>query len=279
MVWKWLFGLCVALMATLHIPCAEAREIPRHKGTYVNDYAGIIPTDEARALEKKLALLRATTAAQVYILTVKSLEGEALFTFTQRTFDAWKPGERKKDKGLLIVFALDEQGRRVHPGYGLEEHIPDAEALRIIKDKMDPHLKKKEYGKAFAAAVDRIEEILSGEAKAPEIVEAKRENDRENAKYFLFLIAAALLVLAHIYHPVLGGFVGAGAFAGTAWLIALSDPVIIAAAIFGGIVGLTLRWLAEVPWCGGGCASMASAAGEMAGAAGGAGADILGGLS
>lgn len=278
MKWKWLFGLCVALLATLHIPSVDARDIPRHKGTYVNDYAGIIPKQDTRAIEDKLKLLRATTTAQVFILTVKSLEGESLFTFSQRTFEKWKPGEKRKDNGLLIVFAVDEQGRRIHVGRGLEGDIPDAEANRIREELMDPHFKKKEYGKAFAAAVDRITEIISGEAKAPEVVEAKRENDRENAKYLLFLVATVLLVFAHIYHPLLGGIVGASAFAGTAWLIALSDPAIIVAAIIGGIVGLILRWLTDIPWCFGGCGSMASAVAGAGGDALGAGAEALGGL-
>ena len=273
---RLLLYACMVLV-TLLGGRAEARSIPT-LSSYVTDDAGILTLVERRELIKRLSALRAQTTAQVFILTVKSLESEALFTFSQRAFEKWRPGTRKKDNGVLIIFAVAEQGRRIHVGRGLEGDIPDAEAIRIISERMDPHFRKKEYFAAFAAATDRISDIISGTVKAPEVDAVKKSDDRDNAKFLLFLVAFVALVIAHFVHPAVGGIVGAGSFAGTAWLLALSNPAIIAVAIIGGILGLILRWITDIPWCGGACGDMGSAVAGAGGDALGAGAELLGGL-
>jgi uncharacterized protein len=273
--WRVMLGIVLAAMAGLSR--AEARDIPSLR-TYVTDEAGILKPDERALLEAKLSSLKARTTAQVFILTVKSLQGETLFTFSQRTFEKWKPGMKRKDNGVLLVYAVAEQGRRIHVGRGLEGDIPDAEAIRIIRQIMDPHLAKKDYYNAFLAGTSRIDRIISGTERVPEVVETKHEEQRMNAKYLLFLLAFVALALAHFYHPVVGGIIGASAFAGAAWLIALTDPAIIAAAIIGGVLGLILRWITDIPWCGGGCGDMGSAVAGAGGDALGAGAELLGGL-
>src|SRR5262249_27861460 len=122
---------------------------------------------------------------------------------------------------------------------------------------------------------NRIDDLISGEVKAPEVAAAKKQIDLENAKYLVFLVAFFLLAIAHAQHPFLGGVVGAASFAGAAWLIELSVPAIIALAIVGGILGLILRWLLDFPpWCG----DTASAIAGHGGDALAAGAEAVGGL-
>ncbi len=275
-VWLYRFVMCLVCIMSMGVT-AQARNIPVMNG-YVNDTAGIMSVPERNALEDKLSSYYNRTSAQIAVLTVPSLEGESLFDFAQKTARKWKIGSRGKDNGVLIVFSVAEQGRRVHVGARLDGSIPDAEAVRIITELMDPQFRKKKHAAGFEAAIDRIDQIVSGGAVVPERETAQKMTDRELAKFALFLVAFVLLVIAHSIHWLAGGVVGCASFAGVAWLLTLTQPTIITAAVFGLIVGLLLRWLTDFPWCGGGCGDMA---GSVAGAGGeflGAGAEILGGL-
>ena len=55
-----------------------------------------------------------------------------------RVFDAWKPGKRGQDTGLLLLVALDEREARFETGYGLEGILPDGLQSRIFRETMAP---------------------------------------------------------------------------------------------------------------------------------------------
>lgn len=105
---------------------ARAEVTVQDPGTFVVDTAGLIDADRKRQLEDWLKELEQKSGAQVKVLTVRKLDGEDIFDFTQRQYDLWKLGRAGKDDGALITLALDDRKVRVHTGYGLEGVLPDA---------------------------------------------------------------------------------------------------------------------------------------------------------
>jgi|WetSurMetagenome_2_1015567.scaffolds.fasta_scaffold01227_9 uncharacterized protein len=154
---RLLFKLLL-LAAICAPPCIAAQayavtpEPPSTPRTYVVDMAGIIQKEHNAKLTAYLKELEQKTTAQVIILTVQSLDGEAIADFTQRTFEKWKLGKKGKDNGLLIVISLKDRKYRFHTGYGLEGILPDSKLGSIGRDYLVPYFRKGDYGSGIFSA-------------------------------------------------------------------------------------------------------------------------------
>ena len=115
-------------------PCARAQQlaaIPPLDSPVV-DTTGTLDAAAKRQLEQQALALRQRKGSQLQILMVASTQPETIEQYTQRVFDAWKPGRKGVDDGVLVVVARDDHAARIQPGYGLEGAIPDITAGRVI---------------------------------------------------------------------------------------------------------------------------------------------------
>lgn len=134
----------------------------------VNDFAGILQPDQREALEERCRELRDKTGSQLAVVTLKSLEGGQIDDFTVKLFQRWGIGDKDKDKGILLLVAIDDRKARIETGYGLEPILPDALAGRILNDQLFPAFKQQRYYDGLTAAVNRIVEIIERNEPAPE---------------------------------------------------------------------------------------------------------------
>jgi uncharacterized protein len=139
----------------------HAVEIPALPVTPVIDLAGIIADGAETKLNRYLKELETKTSAQMAILTINSLEGQALEEFSINiAHDRWKLGQKGKDNGVLMVIALSEKKYRIEIGYGLEGLLPDSLVGSIGRQYLVPHFKRGDYSKGiYAAAVVMANEI------------------------------------------------------------------------------------------------------------------------
>ena len=108
--------------------------IPAHPTQYVVDLAGVLDAGTQAGLNARLKDLEAATTAQVVVLTLNSLEGEPIDSFSHQTAVKWGIGQKGKDNGVLITVAVKDRKYRIEVGYGLESTLPDR------NDKAIPHL-------------------------------------------------------------------------------------------------------------------------------------------
>jgi uncharacterized protein len=135
---------------------------------YVNDSAGLLSIQGKAELESKLAQLEKDTTAQVFVATVKSLEGESVDEYAVGLFEKWKIGQKDKNNGVLFLIALDDRKMRIEVGYGLEPLITDGRAGRIRDDDVTPKFKQNDYEGGITAGVASIEKyIRDGTPPAP----------------------------------------------------------------------------------------------------------------
>jgi uncharacterized protein len=157
----------VILLLPLGTAFVSAQNFPELTG-YVNDYAGIMTPQGKAQLEAKLSQLEKDTTAQVFVATVKSLEGDDIQDYANRLFEKWKIGQKDKNNGVLFIVALDDRKMWIEVGYGLEPIITDARAGRIRDDDVIPMFKKGDYEGGTVAGVSKIEEyIRNGTPPAP----------------------------------------------------------------------------------------------------------------
>ena len=82
----------------------------------VTDLAGLLTSDQTRALESKLQDLERTDSTQVAVLIIPSLEGEPLEDYSERVATAWRLGQKGRDNGALLLLAMKERKVRVEVG-------------------------------------------------------------------------------------------------------------------------------------------------------------------
>jgi uncharacterized protein len=163
---KSLRALCVAavglLVFALPVRAEKVASMPAPTG-YVNDYAGVITPAGKAEIEGICREVHAKTKAQIFLVTIKSLEGESVEQFSNDLFHKWKIGEKKTDRGVMLLLAINDHKRRIEVGYGLEGILMDAKVGRIGRD-MVPALKDSDYDEAARVGVNAIADAIADDA-------------------------------------------------------------------------------------------------------------------
>jgi len=163
-------ALLSAIAALLALtPAIAAIPVPELRSR-VTDDANIL-SDAAR--DHIGALLKSheeRTTNQVAVLTVTTLEGEAIEEFATRVFGKWRLGQKKKDNGVLIIVAVKDRRMRIEVGYGLEGILTDVKAGRIIDTIMAPRFKAGDFdGGVTAGVLAAIALLEDKDAQLPEV--------------------------------------------------------------------------------------------------------------
>lgn len=139
----------------------HSTEIPVLPDAPVVDLAGIIDNNAESKLNRYLKELETKTGAQMAILTINSLQGQAIEDFSITiAHDRWKLGQKGKDNGVLVVVALNDKKYRIEIGYGLEGLLPDSLVGGIGRQYLVPYFKRGDYSTGiYAAAVVMANEI------------------------------------------------------------------------------------------------------------------------
>ena len=131
--------------------CIFALDIPV-LSAHVNDYAGVMKNADKRKAEEYLSALENTTGIQIAILTIPSLEGESLESYSYNVAEKWQLGQNGKDNGALLLVAMKEKKVRIENGYGLEDTLTDTKSGLIIRNVILPEFRNGNYSKEFYAA-------------------------------------------------------------------------------------------------------------------------------
>ena len=204
--------LCTALLAGfLASPAGAGSSAPAAPapGNYVNDQAGIMDAGAVARLNEVLSGLDAKAGAQVAVLTVKDLGGSDLEGYAARTYKKWGVGDKKTNRGVLLLLALDDRKSRIEVGYGLEGILPDGLTGAIQDRYMVPYFKQGDYSGGMANGALAVAAVIARDSgvelgAGPVRGGGRRDTPQFTAGQLLFLIVIGVLVLIFaIRHPVL----------------------------------------------------------------------------
>jgi uncharacterized protein len=218
--------LAVAIFAASRASAAAPLTI-QDPGTYVVDKANVLQGPTKQSLENLLAELDRATTDQVKLLTVPSLEGEDIFTFSQRQYQLWKLGTKEKKNGALIVFALAERKVRIHTGYGLEGALPDSWIGSLSRDTAEQYFRQGKYSEGLyhlTAAVanqaaDDAGVKLTGAPNERHVAHQNNSSPAQNAATLIFILLIFGFMMYRAYRGNRAGsgsgwFGGPGGFGG-----------------------------------------------------------------
>lgn len=187
--------LAVLVVLFLLLPlAAAAKDIPPLTGRIV-DQANLLTPDQRQRLEAKLAQFEQQTGDQVAVLTVDSLDGEAIEDYANKVGRAWALGQKGKDNGVLLLVARQDRKMRVEVGYGLEPVLTDLQTKVIQDEVIIPYFKKGDFGGGVEAGVDAILSTLQGKPFQPAPEPAGQPARGKGGPDFGFLLFALFILL------------------------------------------------------------------------------------
>jgi uncharacterized protein len=182
-------------------------DVPALKG-YVNDYADMISPSAENEIELKLKSLEQTDSTQIVILTIPSLEGEALEDYSIKVAEEWKIGQKNKDNGAIFLVSKNDRKMRIEVGYGLEGVITDLLAGRIIDDIAAPYFRNGEMDQGFNAVTDALVGTAKGEFTTDNLPASKKTKDGTFPSIIFFIIVIFWFNFSRIFPKKIRGLLG-----------------------------------------------------------------------
>ena len=169
---KSFVGLILAIALLIFGPSpvfAQVESVPNPletAGKFVGDNAGVLGPAYVDLIHGVCDRLKNATGAELAVITVRDLAGMEPEDFAGRLFKRFGIGEKGKENGLLLLFALDDRAVRFEVGYGLEGVIPDALAGRLLDEQAIPHLAAGAYGRGLYAVAKAAAETIAAASNA-----------------------------------------------------------------------------------------------------------------
>jgi uncharacterized protein len=219
-------GLVLAALgafSSLSLLAEKVSDLPQPTD-YVSDFAHVLSPEAIAKLDSVCTELDHSQAnAQIAVVTVKNLDGEDTAEWSHELFSKWKLGAASgagKDRGLLVLLAVDDHKRFIEVGYGLEGILNDAKVGDIGRE-MVPLLRANDYDGAVTLAVGAVAQVIAEDAKVtltdqPAVQEPVpvRHSSVNWVKVIIILIVILLYLFRVLGSWGLFGLWGMGLFGG-----------------------------------------------------------------
>ena len=130
---------------------------------YVNDFAHLLNAQTAADLESLCREVDQKTNAQIAIVTVHSLDGSDVETYAVNLFHQWGIGPKGKDRGVLILVAVNDRKYRIEVGYGLEPILPDGKVGSFGREAVT-FFRQADYSDAVSLLTTRVADTIAADA-------------------------------------------------------------------------------------------------------------------
>lgn len=131
--------------------------------SYVSDFAGVIDPVAKAQMEALGAEVERETHSTIEIVTVHSLDGISIDEFATALEDKWKVGPKGTDRGVVMIFAMNDRKRRIEVGNGLEGVLNDAKVGDIGRG-MNAGLETGDVGAAILGGEQQVANDIAADA-------------------------------------------------------------------------------------------------------------------
>jgi uncharacterized protein len=179
---------------------AAAQEFPEKPvpPRLVNDYAGMLTSQETEMLEQKLVAYNDSTSTQIAIVTVTDLHGYDKADYAQRLGEKWGIGQKGLNNGILILVKAKTPESKgevfIAPGYGLEGEVPDIVCAQIVDNEILPAFRNSNYYRGLDKATSTLMSLASGEFP-PDKYGKSKGGDLGGVAPFIFFIILFIIIM------------------------------------------------------------------------------------
>lgn len=160
---RLLFGIGILLLSAM-LAVGESLKDIGPPTNYVTDLAGVLNDSTKADLDALCRSVETKAKAQVFVVTLHKIDGDVdAQTFSTDLYHQWKIGDSKTDRGVLLLFSIDDHKRWITTGYGLEGILPDGKTGDIGRE-MVPDLQAGNYDGAVRTGVNDVANIIAQDA-------------------------------------------------------------------------------------------------------------------
>jgi uncharacterized protein len=164
----------------------------------VNDFAGLLKSEEVNALERKLVTFNDSTSTQIAIVIVPTLSGYDKSDYAQRLAEKWGIGQKGLNNGVLILVkpkSADSNGEvQIAPGYGLEGVIPDITCGEIVDYEILPAFRASDYYGGLSTATNTLMSLARGEFSAEQFGQSVKKSKGKDAPIGLIIFVIFIII-------------------------------------------------------------------------------------
>jgi uncharacterized protein len=177
---------------------------------YVTDLAGVLSQPAKEQLTALCTEVQQKTQAQIAVVIIKSLNGDAIDSYAPDLFARIGVGPKSTDRGVMILLSVDDHQYRIEVGYGLEPILPDGKVGSFGREAV-PYLRQGNYDAAILLVTRRVADTIAADrgvtlSGAPPAV-PPYQNTRNSPGIPLVLI---FLVIFFIFGAIRRGLSPAG---------------------------------------------------------------------
>jgi uncharacterized protein len=155
--------LRLAAIAVLLSLAALAESISQLKPTgYVNDFAHVLDQSTITQIDDICRQVDQKAHAQIALVTVNTLDGSDIESYSINLAEKWGMG-RKADRGVLILYAIQDHRARIEVGYGLEPILPDGKTGSFQREAI-PLMRAEQYSQALLLVTSRVAQVIADDA-------------------------------------------------------------------------------------------------------------------
>jgi uncharacterized protein len=155
--------LLAVLLLSLPI-FAQAESISQLKPTdYVNDLAHVLDQSTITQIDDICRQVEQKAHAQIVLVTVNTLDGSDIESYTVDLFHQWGIGNKSSNRGVLILYAIKDHRARIEVGYGLEPILPDGKTGAFQREAI-PLMRAEQYNQALLLVTSRVAQVIADDA-------------------------------------------------------------------------------------------------------------------
>jgi uncharacterized protein len=159
---KWWLGVLATLALVI---AAQAEPVNQLKPTgYVNDFAHVLDPTSIAQMESICRQIDEKAHAQIAVVTIHTLDGADAGSYAVDLFQKWGVGSKSTDRGVLILYAIDDRRDWIEVAYGLEPILPDGKVGGFRREAV-PLMRNGQYSQALLLVTSRIAQVIAEDAK------------------------------------------------------------------------------------------------------------------
>jgi uncharacterized protein len=214
---KWWLGAAGVLLLVLS---AQAEPVSQLKATdYVNDFAHVLDQNTIAQMDEICRQIDEKAHAQIAVVTIHSLDGSDVESYAVDLFHQWGVGSKSTNRGVLILYAIDDRRARIEVGYGLEPILPDGKVGGFQREAI-PLMRSGNYNQALLLVSTRVADVIAQDAgvqlTTPQMPPVPQDMPARgiSAGGIILLIVIVLIVLLTPLRTVLFWIFFSGMFGG-----------------------------------------------------------------
>ncbi|HET6843183.1 MAG TPA: TPM domain-containing protein [Candidatus Angelobacter sp.] len=169
---------------------------------YVNDFAHVLAPNTAAQMEDICRQIDQNAHAQIAVVTINSLDGSDPESYAVDLFSKWGIGSKATNRGVLILYVIQDRKARIEVGYGLEPILPDGKVGGFQREAV-PLMRGGDYSGAISLVTARVASVIAQDAgiqlsNVPRLPAARPGHDQGQVRLSPLSILGIIVVIVII---------------------------------------------------------------------------------